>query len=99
MIPMHRQIKIVPSPELGDLEDKDVTRTWKERLFSWPWEPWKVMKTVQVFVPSKEVIIFGENTILCHPDLVEPLVKAIKDGEEAAQSNLLRNAKIVGGVQ
>ena len=45
----------------------EVRRTWKERLFSRPWRPFKRNKTVIPKVPSEEVLVILPNTIVAHP--------------------------------
>jgi len=70
-------IKIIPSPYMVDL----VKRTWKERLFSWPWKPQKKYNRV----PSEEVYILkrsSDSVIVCHPMT------------EAKLRRLLNNAKL-----
>jgi len=57
------------------LEDGDPyieKRTWKERLFSLPWNPFKRTKTVVPKVPSKRVLVFS-NTVIVHPEMARIL--------------------------
>jgi len=45
----------------------EVKRTWKERLFTLPWTPFKATKKV----PSKEALIFGYDTLIVHPSMLD----------------------------
>ena len=38
-------------------------RTWKERLWSWPWKPWISVRTV----PSNKIVQYGDHTLIMHP--------------------------------
>jgi len=48
---------------------EEVTQTWKERLFSWPWRPFKKTRTV----PSATAVMWG-NTLILHPVMANKLV-------------------------
>lgn len=52
-----------------------VKRTWKERLFTWPWKPFK--KYNSVFNPK--YYKFGNENILCSPQGYEILKRELKD--------------------
>jgi hypothetical protein len=39
-------------------------RSWKDRLWSWPWRPWMKYRTV----PSPEIVLFGDRTLIMHPE-------------------------------
>lgn len=43
-----------------------VNRTWKERLFSTPWKPWRSRKLVTISFPDPDVYVMG-NRIIGHP--------------------------------
>jgi hypothetical protein len=51
---------------------EEVKRTWKERLFSWPWRPLRKTKYVTTHVPSEQVI-FAHGTYFAHPELIEKI--------------------------
>lgn len=53
-------------------------RNWSERLFSWPWEPWKPTKMVKV--PGNDIIV-DEKTkrMVMHPETVKYLKQAYEN--------------------
>jgi hypothetical protein len=48
-------------------------RTWKERLFTWPWKPWKATLSETLYKPDENVYIVpdssGHKSIMCHPSV------------------------------
>lgn len=49
-----------------------VTRTWRERLLTWPWRPLQRTKVVQV--PSPKVFVANDfGGMICHPDTAAKL--------------------------
>lgn len=64
----YRVIESVYLTEAG--EPYQVPRSWKERLFSRPWQPLKRTRTVTPQVPMKGGVRFGNGTILMHPETV-----------------------------
>ena len=50
--------RVIVSPHLT----KRVPRSWRERLFSWPWQPWRATKAV----PSDEVLLM-DGMLVMHP--------------------------------
>lgn len=70
--------KIIADPNL--LEDGDpvlVKRTWPERLFSWPWNPFRGLKTVTPKVPSGQVYRLGDDILIMHPVTLEKIREAM----------------------
>lgn len=59
-------MQIYESPWITVSEDCIMRRSWRERLFSWPWKPWVAEKTIVMQVPDKHVYIAGNN-VYCHP--------------------------------
>jgi hypothetical protein len=56
----------------------DAQRSWKERLLTWPWRPWratKVRRKPAAFTIDEEAlgIYGGRRYMLVHPSLVEQL--------------------------
>jgi len=49
---MMGNIPIIYSAYCGHYESEKAMRSWKERLLSWPWNPWVKEKTIQMFVPD-----------------------------------------------
>ncbi len=54
-------IQIITDPYVSDYDQ--VRRTWRERLFSWPWQPFVKFKTVY----SPKYYKIEGNKILCSP--------------------------------
>lgn len=50
-------------------EPIQLKRSWKERLFSFPWKPWNATKTIIPQVPSRDVIRLGDGTLVMHPEI------------------------------
>ena len=55
----------------------EVNRTWKERLFTLPWRPFKKTKTVTTFPPMKNFYLMG-RTLFCHPIMKQSLIAAMR---------------------
>lgn len=52
--------------------ERTVIRSWKERLFSWPWRPWQATKVIVEQVPSPNLYRFGQD-IVGHPQTIRLL--------------------------
>lgn len=55
-------------------------RTWKERLFTRPWKPFKGTKTVVLMVPMRKCIRLG-NKLVMHPEVLKELKKALYESK------------------
>lgn len=68
---------------------KTIPRTWKERLFSFPWHPLVKNKVIQI--PSTDVIMLSEQKTLCmHGTLYAMLcVEIEKDRKNKYESNVI----------
>lgn len=53
-----------------------VRRSWRERLFSWPWQPLRSVRTIQI--PDRTVYFIGD-TIHCHPAVLSQLQAELKE--------------------
>ena len=69
-----------------------VNRTWKERLFSWPWEPWvkikyRVIPDPNLYAMSALGYVHGERmnstVYICHPATFEKLMRTIRDDRKS----------------
>ena len=69
--------QIIESVWLTDQVERVVRRTWRERLFTWPWRPWTTTKIVTVTVPSGRVLQIG-NSLVMHPETSRQLRAALK---------------------
>lgn len=80
--PIHTFIKgerFVANNLLTKSRTEEVQRTWKERLFSWPWRPLKTTKYVTTQVPSRDVL-YSQGTYFAHPDLIAEIARAAEGG-------------------
>lgn len=64
-------------------ESEQQRRTWLERIFSWPWRPWRRFKWVQV--PSRTIYYSnGQHGMprgfICHPEMAEALTRQANNG-------------------
>ena len=63
------------------IEDLIVKRSWRERLFTRPWRPFKRTKVQPIFGPDPNVYcldISGRKSFVCHPETAEKLFAAIE---------------------
>ena len=54
-------------------EPVEVRRTWRERLFTRPWHPWKATRIEIPQIPSRSYYITGEGSIIIHPERLKQL--------------------------
>lgn len=57
-------------------------RTWRERLFSLPWRPFKRTRWITPMVPSRTVRKVDRDTLLMHPAIWRELKEATSGGQE-----------------
>jgi len=70
-------MRIIENPNLlVPGEPKIIVRTWKERIFSLPWRPWRASKTIIPMVPSKEILQYGNRWIM-HPSMAEQIKREL----------------------
>ena len=55
-------------------------RTMKERLFSWPWNPFKTHNIFIPQIPSTQVIM-GDNFMVMHPEIAVVFRESLKNEE------------------
>ena len=71
---------VYSDPNMTMQEIDYVNLTWTERLFSWPWKPWKKSYRVVLTVASDKVILDEENRrMYAHPHAVMRMSQAIYD--------------------
>jgi hypothetical protein len=71
---------VYSDPRMTMTEVDHVDLSWGERLFSWPWRPWKKTYKVVLTVASDKVILDEENRRLyAHPHAVMKMSQAIYD--------------------
>jgi hypothetical protein len=59
---------------------RTVNRTWRERLFSWPWRPWLATRIERI--PDPSLYQLGGDTLVGHPATIERLRRATKGARE-----------------
>lgn len=75
---MFHGYRVVANPILTKTETRQVKRTWKERLFTLPWTPFKAMRTESYQVPDRDVLVDKINRVIyAHPDVVKEMNKAL----------------------
>lgn len=72
-------IPIIESPFLTTPVEETVNRSWKERLFSWPWKPWEATKVIHYEIPSTEVLRLPNGIWVCHPAIAQQLRERLRD--------------------
>lgn len=74
-------VRIIESPCLTEAgEPQAVRRSWRERLCSRPWRPWKATKTVVPQVPSRTVYRLAGGRLLMHPEIAREYRRALAEG-------------------
>jgi hypothetical protein len=63
---------IIECPLCTAIEQRQMRRSWRERLLSWPWRPWVATKEISVEVPDERYYTFG-NVVVCHPAVAQQL--------------------------
>lgn len=56
-------------------------KSWKERLWSWPWKPWQKTKIVQYQVPNPNAIRINLDTIVIHPATLQKLQQMARESK------------------
>jgi len=87
------------------VDERMYRRTWRERLFTLPWEPWLDRKTVKVpstviyrtdvalpFSPYKGGVPQKRPVLMCHPMMAERIRFTVKRNPRK-YINILRQAK------
>ena len=73
-------MRIITSEWLTEAgEPYEVRRTWRERLFSRPWHPLRVTRTVVPQVPMKGAVQLNAHTLVIHPAMLSSLRQAAAD--------------------
>lgn len=83
-------IRLIPSYLLTETATKKITRTWLERLWSWPWRPMQATKTETYQIPCMKPIIYDNRTWFAHPAYIKRIeaeLKLIEGENEDARKN------------
>ena len=79
-------IKIIENPACVDTVTERRRRTWRERLFTWPWRPLKDIEVKIKEVPSRKLTWTSANVVVCHPERAIELRRELGTGEEGPAS-------------
>jgi hypothetical protein len=61
-----RGLEIIEDEKVGEPLSIQVPRSWRERLLSRPWRPWRRTKPVTIWEPKGTVFQLG-NKLIMHP--------------------------------
>lgn len=75
-------VRLIATPLLVDKETRIVQRSWRERLFSLPWQPLRPWKEVVTTVPAKKALVMEDGTWYMHPTTLEQLRKKLSECKE-----------------
>ncbi len=78
---LYMGLMVITSLYLTVSREVTVERTWKERLWSWPWRPWVLTAQRMIQVPSDDVMRIGYNTIVMHPEKLKELRRQLEVGD------------------
>ena len=74
-------MRVIESPYLEqDGEPYEVRRSWRERLFTLPWRPFFVTRTIVPKVPYRGAVRLNATTVVMHPATLRELREAQKSG-------------------
>ncbi len=74
-------IPIIEDPNMVDAHSR--VRTWRERLFSWPWRPW--VKYLVWHTPKEDIYLVNldgygpRKQFICHPEMTRRVRDALKE--------------------
>lgn len=68
--------KIYADTNLVETYEVVIPRTWRERLLSWPWTPWKRTRVIIRERPKMVAYQVGNNLYM-HPDLIERIIRKV----------------------
>jgi len=66
-------IQVYEDSNLTKLVAKHIRRSWIERLFSWPWQPWVAQQTIFVNQPDPYLYWIGRGKLIGHPDTAKKM--------------------------
>jgi hypothetical protein len=76
---MFHGYRVIENLMLTKTQTREVKRTWKERLFTLPWQPMKVTRTESRQVPDREVVVDKMNKIIyAHPVVANEIRRAVE---------------------
>jgi hypothetical protein len=57
---------------------KSVSRSWRERLLSWPWQPWMPAKRIETPTYFR-MSVLGQPYLVLHPALADSLLQLLEN--------------------
>lgn len=67
----HPTLRFFVSQALTSQRKITISRSWKSRLFSWPWQPWVAEEEVWQTIPDPCLYPLGEMAWIGHPETVD----------------------------
>lgn len=58
---------------------KATWRSWRERLFTLPWRPWRKFNVTTLYGPDPDVYIVGSKIVVGHPVTLNKIKQAIEN--------------------
>lgn len=81
--------KVMPNPHLTvPGPDQIVARTWRERMFTWPWRPLQKTRRIPTMIPDPKVYatntpemikIIGYPAVFGHPETLKHFMAKISE--------------------
>ena len=71
-------IRVIASDFIPLYQIETRKRTWKQRLFTFPWRP--LQKTESYQVKNKRPYLIADGVIFAHPETIDDLNKLIQTG-------------------
>src|SRR5574343_1370655 len=69
--------KIIENPLMVYTDVREVKRTWRERLFTLPWQPFRATRTEITTTPSKVCYQLPDGSLVTHPETAAELKKQL----------------------
>ncbi len=67
-------LRIIETRHLTETLTVTRRRSWAERLWSWPWRPWRAQAAETQVVPStKTFYLPAQDAWVCHPEMARRL--------------------------
>lgn len=72
-------VSIIQSEYMTETKSRVVRRSWRERILSWPWRPWRKMCVVYHEEPLPYLMRVRDDLLICHPTVYRQLVQELND--------------------
>jgi len=94
-----RSLHVVPEINAGKIIESvamtqdgpphEIERSWRERLFTRPWRPFKKTRTVIMRVPRDDALVMDDGSLVMHPQTAAKVRLAIKTYEQKWPSHMM----------